>query len=921
MSSKQEIVIINIGPRLSPFLTKMIEKGTISSTYITNNACDFSIHHADPSKELDYHLEFTNLITLKAKKGIESVAVFETLGQFFEFYNPLHLSTLNFLFSKFATTIKNQTKNLTEVWKTISNSIFDENFVYPLFDEVRSIHVKEGDVEIPVRQLILSYEKQIEDKKNSKLDEETLKSITGIIDLDEVDKMKINPVAVKKLEQAAGIIIVPTDLISLFIVFHSSSFRDALKKTSGEIAIISPFYKGYVCSKIEEHILKKTEFEPSLLNMVNFIGDAVDAIIIDKKDSNLVAKLREVGITVIVDELSKERQESEEFLETVLKSIGVDPDQVRIEPEKMVEGFSDRIVSVLSSRLAKPTEEKEEPVEEYQDEEEETTVIPEVPTSKEVDELSTIADIMNETDIELTKEFEMDIADSDQDIQTEEVNEQEDKVKITDDWLNQTKHIQFALPSIDEITRDEWQDFNAMEADEQIISAYIDRALLSNDMGLEIAFSDLLSLQNNELLVDKIYRILMKRLVNLISHGSEKKLTDIITFLAAHKPTYYIQKFEELLEKTIHSQIYTDFEENLKTASMVIGRSFPVGEDVVCNFIKRYIEADDEHLIEKLRLIVREFYTNNTKSKSVITHTLLSVLYDEMVKEEEEIRKDLVNTIVIMLSMLDAHNVGLEAIQIFSASHYDILFEILDSNRFTKGYSHIVKDILNAFQETNLEQLKAALHGLKLPRTVQSLLIKESYKRSLSKVGSIPLDIFAEQSGLPTEKAEKLIYDMILKGEIKARIELVNERLYIVQEREEVDAKEEKKECKELEEEKEEKEPEPEKKELEEKVVEEEGEKEGEEKDDEKPEEEQVTEETKPKPKKKEKNSKKLDIELISGLGKKAEILKAIGFDSVDKIANADLAELIKIKGIGETSAERFIQQAKEILLSHEKEE
>lgn len=168
MSSNQEVVVISIGSKLHPFLSAMIERDDIAVTYITNTVCDFSIYHADPSKILDYHLEFINIISQKAKRSMESVSVFETLGQFFEFYNPLHLSTLNYLFSKYATNVKQQAKNLTEVWKNISKIIFEKEFIYPLFDEIRQIHVKEGDIEIPVRQLLLKYRKQQEEKKMEK---------------------------------------------------------------------------------------------------------------------------------------------------------------------------------------------------------------------------------------------------------------------------------------------------------------------------------------------------------------------------------------------------------------------------------------------------------------------------------------------------------------------------------------------------------------------------------------------------------------------------------------------------------------------------------------------------------------------------------------------------------------------------------
>jgi peptidylprolyl isomerase len=52
----------------------------------------------------------------------------------------------------------------------------------------------------------------------------------------------------------------------------------------------------------------------------------------------------------------------------------------------------------------------------------------------------------------------------------------------------------------------------------------------------------------------------------------------------------------------------------------------------------------------------------------------------------------------------------------------------------------------------------------------------------------------------------------------------------------------------------------------------------------------------------------------VQGLGKKEEIIREAGIDTVEKLANASLDDLIKLKGIGKTSAEKYIANAKELL-------
>ena len=64
-----------------------------------------------------------------------------------------------------------------------------------------------------------------------------------------------------------------------------------------------------------------------------------------------------------------------------------------------------------------------------------------------------------------------------------------------------------------------------------------------------------------------------------------------------------------------------------------------------------------------------------------------------------------------------------------------------------------------------------------------------------------------------------------------------------------------------------------------------------------------------------------LKLEDIKGLGKKAENLKDAGIDSVEKLANAKIEDLLEIKGIGKTSAQKYIDNAKSLIKKDQKVE
>jgi translation initiation factor 2 subunit 3 len=60
----------------------------------------------------------------------------------------------------------------------------------------------------------------------------------------------------------------------------------------------------------------------------------------------------------------------------------------------------------------------------------------------------------------------------------------------------------------------------------------------------------------------------------------------------------------------------------------------------------------------------------------------------------------------------------------------------------------------------------------------------------------------------------------------------------------------------------------------------------------------------------------------VTGIGAKtAERMKEAGITSIEKLANADLKGLSQIKGIGKSSAESYIEEAKKLLKTMEKEE
>lgn len=795
MSSEHNIAIISVGFRESPFTKEILQNDIIPYSIIANNSSDFQIHHADPSKILFYSLEFTKIIEIIAKKSMDSLAVFETLGQFFEFYNPLHLSTLNYLISKYATSIKPKNEEYMKAWKNITTTIFDNEFIYPLFEKSRIFHIKEGEVEIPVRQFLISseLERQKENSKNSnKALNQVLEDITGIIDLEETNKMKICSIAVKKITSASAVIIIPTDIVSLFILFNSNHFKETLQKTDGKIAIISPFWSGNEISQIEKVILQKTDFEANLVNVAKLVKDCVDAVIIDTKDSDLVPSLREKGVTVLVENLAPENQSTQEFLDTVLRSIDISLDKIAIEPQGLIEGLGEKLVNLF--RVREPKQEKEEEVKtlEISIKEEDLELIESIfEEGISVDEPKKIEtgidEDLSESDT-LTDEFEMEIIETEETIQTIPTPPPKDE-SIGSEFYHSKAEGQFALPGIEQITQFELEELDSLDVDEHIITSFIERAMTSNATGVEVVFSDLLSLQNNPLLIDKIFQTILKRLIKVRELNPEEKIADMITYLSAHKPEYYHEKLNTLLEDTLNSEKEKEFYQNLKTTSLVVKSSLLIAGDVIEKFLQKNIVTSDVYIEDRLKRMVNAFGVASIDLLQLLCRILVNIYKQELEKEESD--ETITRRIISFLTMFDGLSVAISLVTLGSEEAVLSITNAIEEMALNNSFKKIITDVITVFNEGSYEDLVKAFQGRILPENVEFEMMKKKYISSLSKVGSIPLELFAERVGLSVDKAEKMIYDMILQEEITARIELVSGRLYIVQDIEEAEVIEE----------------------------------------------------------------------------------------------------------------------------------
>ncbi|MCG3259999.1 MAG: PCI domain-containing protein, partial [Candidatus Heimdallarchaeota archaeon] len=541
------------------------------------------------------------------------------------------------------------------------------------------------------------------------------------------------------------------------------------------------FWPGNEINKIEKTILQKTNFEANLVNVAKLVKDCVDAVIIDTKDSDLVPSLREEGVTVLVEDLSPENQSTQEFLDTVLKSIEISLDTIAIEPQGLIEGLGEKLVSLF--RVREPKQEKEEvKTLEISIKEEDLELIGSIfeegISEDEPKKMETeIFEDLPESDT-LTDEFEMEVIDTEEPIQTIPTPPPKD-ASIDSEFYHPEAEGQFVLPGIEQITQFELEELDSLDVDEHIITSFIERALSSNATGVEVVFSDLLSLQNNPLLIDKIFQTILKRLIKVRELNPEEKIADMITYLSAHKPEYYHEKLNTLLEDTLNSEEEKVFYQNLKTTSLVVRSSLLIAGDVIEKFMQKNIDTSDAYVEDRLKRMVSAFGVASVDLLQLLCRILVNIYKQELEKEESD--ETITQRIISFLTMFDGLSVAISLVTLGSEATVESITNAFKEMALNNSFKKIITDVLTVFNEGSYEDLVKAFQGRILPENVEFEMMKKKYITSLSKVGSIPLELFAERIGLSVDKAEKMIYDMILQEEIPARIELVSGRLYIVQ--------------------------------------------------------------------------------------------------------------------------------------------
>ena len=161
-----------------------------------------------------------------------------------------------------------------------------------------------------------------EESEDTPIEEDHLSKIKHL-GLNRVIKKSIDSHAKNILGECNAVIILPSDFLSLCVLFKSKSFISALNSKPRPIVCVSPLTSESKFSEMEEKIFEILGVSPSLAGLSSLVSKYIDRIILDRSTFDSASLFVEEGIDVLVDDLDREHVSSDRFLDLLFSAAEV----------------------------------------------------------------------------------------------------------------------------------------------------------------------------------------------------------------------------------------------------------------------------------------------------------------------------------------------------------------------------------------------------------------------------------------------------------------------------------------------------------------------------------------------------------------------------------------------------------------------
>ncbi|MHA2155491.1 MAG: PCI domain-containing protein [Candidatus Hodarchaeales archaeon] len=755
--SSKSLVIVSVGVEHSPLLQNFLDAG-LQLTILPNTTGDFSLtdeNGVEKENEIWYHHEIIKL----ASSIVPDDFAQSSLAKIFTkpiSETPMPLTDAERFLIQWVSEQHKAKHDFTDFFVALNEYSNKKISVHPLKlpETVVTLHGEEFDIPLRYFQVTGFIDRKAENKPD--LDElRNLLNETkeGKSNKKTKPKIAINGLNTKRdiLEEAAkkaiteadAILILASDPCSLGILLLYKEFTRVIRESKAPSTLVCPIKFSFR----EQFILELLSIKPSLVGIAELCSGAIDHLVVGPDDASEVKTLRDQGFNVLMEDLTKIKDA--QGLTTILKGLGISLKELSVESEEQSKKSS---LEDLVTKLTYSTTDNNS-----------TTDIADI-----VEEAETTIEL---PDNQVTvKEKPLPVVKL-QDTETRNYDFEDPELVLTQEMIESLMEelTEDFVPPEDKpaITTVEKTEEKIAEESQEVFTESIENFLSFDE-----------SLNRSEMIQRISERIsknadmaayAAKKLTGaLISSKTPPQFLDEYISLIKTRPLLFIKELVDWLVTDVESPDYVTFSQ--KSLIIVkIGRiEIPFVEQIIEHLVKyrmtqKLAPKEREHLRTIIGMITARDVTLQRKAiREYLSH------YETLKKPDD---------VWLGLLKYDAALVALELIEHESKRGIKIVQDAL--TRDLGSFGHIVYEVFAAYQKGDIQSVLSAAGPLSdgLVRKQKRVELAEK----ITKFGSIPIEILANNVQMDPKELESLVYEMINENEINAKIGVVEGRLCIVQ--------------------------------------------------------------------------------------------------------------------------------------------
>ena len=755
--SSKSLIIISVGVEHSSLLQKFLDED-LKFSVILNTTSDFYL--TDNETDVWYHHEIVKL----ANSLVPDDFAQSSLAQIFTkpiAQTKIPLSDAERFLGQWVSEQHKADRDISDFFKALCEYSNKQIDVYPLeFPKtILSLHTEDNKVPLRYFQTTGMIDRQSETKtdleelqnllngstedKPKKKDSSKIK-ITGL----DVKHDIISEGAKKAITGADAILLLATDPCSLGILFKFKEFTHIIKESDAPITLICPTKFSFR----EQFILELLSIKPTLAGVAELCSGIVDHLVVGPEDASEVKNLRSQGFNVLMEDLTKIKKIKD--LTSILKGLGISLSDISVDKKDANKKLSlEDLVTQLSysttkdeiaADLASSVEESE--------------------TTMELSEIASPTDENLNQAVDLLDTEERNYDFDDPNLMTTQETIESLMEELSDDFPKTNNQIE--TKETKEIVTEENNriQFESQEVFTEAIDAFVSFEKQENHLELIKGITETIN-KNSDMA-----GYAAKKLTSTLGSTkvSEEFLTSYLSF-GKGKPLIFIKELIEWLVAEIDSPDYVTFSQK---ALVIVKMS-----RIELHFIEQLVEQLITYRVTKslaprekehLRTLIGMITARDVTLQRVAIRTYLSH-YDTSKKQDD-----------IWLGLMK-YDAALVALEIVENQDVQIVQDALARN--LGSYAHIIYDVSSAYQKGDLQRVLSMAGPLSDGLVRKKKRVKLAAK--IIKYGSVPIEILAKNVEIEPKELEALVYEMIEANEINAKIDVVEGRLCIVQEKKE----------------------------------------------------------------------------------------------------------------------------------------